>query len=68
MENTLVPLDLLYVREDGRIVRIYEGTVPLDRTILHSGEAVRFGLGGAGGYGCGVRASGGRQLSSFGLS
>ena len=40
MKNTLIPLDLLYIRSDGVIVRIHQGAKPRDLTILHSGESV----------------------------
>jgi len=56
MKNTYVPLDMLFVREDGAIIKIIEKTVPMDLTALNSdspvagviemkgGEAVRLGI------------------------
>jgi uncharacterized membrane protein (UPF0127 family) len=40
MENTLVPLDLLFVRADGRISSIIANAVPLSRSLLQSREPV----------------------------
>jgi uncharacterized membrane protein (UPF0127 family) len=39
MENTYLPLDLLFIRADGRIARISRGT-PLSREVIPSGEPV----------------------------
>ncbi|KAA5805070.1 DUF192 domain-containing protein [Alkalicaulis satelles] len=36
MENTLIPLDILYIRRDGRIVKIIENAEPLSRSQLLS--------------------------------
>ncbi len=39
MRNTLIPLDMLFIARDGRIVNIAERTVPLsDATISSAGE------------------------------
>ena len=40
MKNTLIPLDMLFVREDGTIAKIAPQAVPEDRTIIASGETV----------------------------
>lgn len=40
MKNTYIPLDIIYVREDGTIARIYENTLPLSETPLGSLEPV----------------------------
>ena len=44
MENTLIPLDMLFAGEDGTITRIHENAVPLDRTSIPGGEKVKFVL------------------------
>lgn len=41
MRNTVLPLDMLFVAADGRIVRIVERTVPYSRDIVSSGRPVR---------------------------
>lgn len=41
MENTLIPLDMLFVRDDGTIARIAANTTPLSRESVPSGEPVR---------------------------
>lgn len=56
MANTYLPLDMLFIGSDGRIVRIAENTIPLSRTTissrnraravleLNAGTARRFGI------------------------
>lgn len=44
MQNTLIPLDMLFIKADGEIVRIHENAVPMDTTPIPSGEPVRFVL------------------------
>jgi uncharacterized membrane protein (UPF0127 family) len=41
MRNTLIPLDMLFVRDDGRISRIVAETEPLSDRVIGSGEPVR---------------------------
>src|ERR1700724_887601 len=41
MKNTYVPLDMIFIRGDGRILRIAEHTVPLSEALVPSGGAVR---------------------------
>jgi uncharacterized membrane protein (UPF0127 family) len=41
MENTYIPLDMIFIRGDGRILRIAENTEPLSTRIISSGGPVR---------------------------
>lgn len=44
MQNTLISLDILFIRADGVIARIHENAIPMDTTSIPSGEPVRFVL------------------------
>jgi uncharacterized membrane protein (UPF0127 family) len=41
MKNTYVSLDMIFIRADGRILRIAENTVPLSEALVSSGGPVR---------------------------
>jgi uncharacterized membrane protein (UPF0127 family) len=41
MKNTYIPLDMLFIRGDGRIARIAENTEPLSERNIPSGAPVR---------------------------
>ena len=41
MQNTYIPLDMIFIRGDGRILRIAEKTEPLSTRLIGSGGAVR---------------------------
>jgi uncharacterized membrane protein (UPF0127 family) len=41
MKNTYIPLDMIFIRGDGRIARIAENTVPLSETLVPSGGPAR---------------------------
>jgi uncharacterized protein len=41
MKNTYVSLDMIFIRADGRILRIAENTVPLSEALVASGGPVR---------------------------
>ena len=41
MENTYIPLDMIFIRGDGRILRIAENTEPLSTRIISSDGPVR---------------------------
>ncbi len=40
MKNTLIPLDMIFIRQNGRIVKIHENAMPHDLTSISSGEPV----------------------------
>ncbi len=44
MENTLIPLDMLFADATGTIVTIHENAVPLDRTPIPGGDDVQYVL------------------------
>lgn len=41
MKNTYIPLDMIFIRGDGRILRIAENTEPLSERIVSSNGPVR---------------------------
>lgn len=41
MKDTLIPLDMIFIRNDGRIARIAKRTIPLSLAAVPSGEPVR---------------------------
>ena len=41
MRNTMIPLDMLFIAEDGRVVKIVERTVPLSLKTISSDRPVR---------------------------
>jgi hypothetical protein len=50
MANTPESLDMIFIDETGRIIRIAERTTPLSETIVSSGEPVRYVLEIRGGH------------------
>ncbi|WP_253798956.1 DUF192 domain-containing protein [Rhodovulum sp. P5] len=40
MENTLIPLDMLFLDQTGRVVKIHENARPLDRTAIDGGPNI----------------------------
>ncbi|WP_246472831.1 DUF192 domain-containing protein [Pelagibacterium limicola] len=44
MRNTMIPLDMLFIRANGEIARIHANAIPHDETPIPSGEPVRFVL------------------------
>jgi uncharacterized protein len=44
MHNTYIPLDMIFIRGDGRILRIADNTEPMSDRMVPSGGAVRFVL------------------------
>ena len=49
MKNTLIPLDIIFIREDGTVARVAENTVPLSLDPIPSLEPVTAVLEIAGG-------------------
>jgi len=49
MKNTYIPLDMVFIRDDGRVHRIAANTEPLSEDIIASKGAVSFVLELAGG-------------------
>jgi uncharacterized protein len=49
MKNTLIPLDMIFIRADGRIANIAESTEPMSTRVIPSRGAVRAVLEVAGG-------------------
>jgi hypothetical protein len=41
MQNTSVPLDMIFIRSDGRILRVAEDNRPLSKELIPSGGVVR---------------------------
>ncbi len=44
MQNTFIPLDMLFADPDGVVTRIHENAIPLDRTPIDGGDGVQFVL------------------------
>jgi uncharacterized protein len=44
MENTLIPLDMIFADEKGIVTRIHENAIPQDRTPIDGGSGVQFVL------------------------
>jgi uncharacterized protein len=44
MENTLIPLDMIFAGPDGVIKRVHANAAPLDRSVIDGGAGVQFVL------------------------
>lgn len=44
MRNTLIPLDMIFLDEDGVVVRVHHNARPHDETPVHSGAPTRYVL------------------------
>ena len=44
MKNTLIPLDIIFADETGRVTRVHDRAVPLDETGIDGGVGVAFVL------------------------
>jgi uncharacterized membrane protein (UPF0127 family) len=49
MRNTEIPLDMLFITDDGRVAQIHERAVPFSETVISSRRRVRYVLELAGG-------------------
>ncbi len=63
MQNTLIPLDMLFIAADGTIRNIHVNARPLDPTAIPSDGAVRFVLEIAGGRSVEIGAKAGDKIS-----
>jgi uncharacterized membrane protein (UPF0127 family) len=50
MENTLIPLDMIFMGADGVVQRVHENAVPLDRSAIPGGTDIQFVLEINGGF------------------
>jgi len=41
MENTLIPLDMIFMSPDGVVQHIHENAIPLDRTHIPGGDGIQ---------------------------
>ena len=62
MKNTLIPLDLIFIRADGTIARVAARTVPLSLDPIPSGEPVTAVLEIAGGRAVELRIAPGDRV------
>jgi uncharacterized membrane protein (UPF0127 family) len=44
MKNTLIPLDIIFVQEDGKVVQIHEKAQPLNPDPIHSRTPIKYAL------------------------
>jgi uncharacterized protein len=44
MENTLIPLDMIFADATGTVTQVHENAQPMDRTSIDGGEGVQFVL------------------------
>lgn len=44
MENTLIPLDMLFLDSTGTVTKIHPNAIPLDRTTIFGGDSVQYVL------------------------
>lgn len=40
MANTILPLDMVFIKRDGKVHRVHENTVPFSETIIEAGALV----------------------------
>jgi uncharacterized membrane protein (UPF0127 family) len=62
MENTLIPLDMIFADETGLVRRIHENAIPLDRTPIPGGPDIQYVLEINGGMAATLGLSEGDQM------
>lgn len=62
MENTLIPLDMIFADETGLVRRIHENAVPMDRTPIPGGDGIQYVLEINGGMAAALGLSEGDQM------
>ena len=62
MQNTLIPLDMLFIAEDGTVKTIHENARPMDTTAIPSEVPVRFVLEIAGGRSSAIGVKSGDKM------
>lgn len=62
MENTLIPLDMLFIDDRGVVQSVHENAVPLDRTPIDGGEGIRYVLEINGGMASRLQLAPGAEL------
>ena len=62
MRNTLIPLDMIFMDETGRVMRIHENAVPLDETSIEGGDNIQYVLEINGGLASRLGISEGSEL------
>ena len=41
MRNTLIPLDMIFIDDQGRVARVHHNAVPFDETPIYGGDAIK---------------------------
>ena len=67
MENTLIPLDMIFMDETGTVQRVHENAIPLDRTPIPGGDDILAVLEINGGLASQIGISEGSELRHPGL-
>ncbi len=62
MENTLIPLDMLFLDTSGTVVKIHPNAIPKDRTAIFGGDSVQYVLEVNGGMAADLGMTAGAQL------
>lgn len=62
MRNTLIPLDMIFIGPEGRVLRVHENARPLDETVIDGGPGVIAVLEIAGGMAARLGIAPGSQI------